>query len=257
VAGNTIESPRLLLLSASSLHPDGLANSSGQVGRNYMRHMTGSAYATFDKPVRMYRGETMAGIVADEAKHDPSRGFAGGYYMETLSLGPAFLASFVEPGEWGRGFTDKMDAYDRTAGMWLVGEDMPQESNRISLNTDATDQWGLPVPNVHFDDHPNDVAMRQHAYAAADAIYGAVGALSVHHTPPYPSTHNLGTCRMSADPADGVVDKWGKAHDVPNLFVSDGSVMTTGGAANPTLTIVALAKRQADHIKTELAAGSL
>jgi choline dehydrogenase-like flavoprotein len=257
VAGNSIETPRLLLMSASSLHPDGLANSSGQVGRNYMRHMTGSAYAIFDKPVRMYRGETMAGIVADEAKHDPGRGFAGGYYMETLSLGPAFLASFIEPGEWGRGFTDKMDAYERTAGMWLVGEDMPQETNRITLNTDVKDQWGLPVPDVHFDDHPNDVAMRQHAYAAADALYGAVGALSVHHTPPYPSTHNLGTCRMSADPADGVVDRWGKAHDVPNLFVSDGSVMTTGGAANPTLTIVALAKRQADHIISELAAGVL
>lgn len=98
VAGNSIESPRLLLMSASSLHPDGLANSSGQVGRNYMRHMTGSAYARFDQPVRMYRGETMAGIIADEAKHDLNRGFAGGYYMETLSLGPAFLASFIEPG---------------------------------------------------------------------------------------------------------------------------------------------------------------
>jgi len=141
--------------------------------------------------------------------------------------------------------------------MWLVGEDMPQESNRITLNTEVTDQWGLPVPNVHFDDHPNDVAMRRHAYAAADALYDAVGALSVHHTPPYPSTHNLGTCRMSAEPGEGVVDRWGKAHDVPNLFISDGSVMTTGGAANPTLTIVALAKRQADHIRTELAAGSL
>ena len=87
LAGNSIESPRLLLLSASSQFPDGLANSSGQVGCNYMRHMTGSAYAQFDKPVRMYRGETMAGIIADEAKHDTSRGFAGGYYMETLSLG--------------------------------------------------------------------------------------------------------------------------------------------------------------------------
>ena len=68
--------------------------------------MTGSAYAKFEQPVRMYRGETMAGIIADEAKHDTVRGFAGGYYMETLSLGPAFLASFVEPGEWGREFTD-------------------------------------------------------------------------------------------------------------------------------------------------------
>ncbi|MGI8414928.1 MAG: GMC oxidoreductase, partial [Nakamurella sp.] len=113
------------------------------------------------------------------------------------------------------------------------------------------------VPDVHFDDHANDVAMREHAYAAADKIYRAVGAGAVHHTPPYPSTHNLGTCRMSQKPADGVVDKWGKAHDVPNLFVSDGSQMTTGASANPTLTIVALAIRQADHLMTEMAAGNL
>jgi len=257
LAGNSIESPRLLLLSASSQHPDGLANSSGQVGRNYMRHMTGSAYARFDQPVRMYRGETMAGIIADEAKHDPNRGFAGGYYMETLSLGPAFLAAFVEPGEWGRSFTEKMDAYLNTAGMWIVGEDMPQESNRITLHDEVKDQHGLPVPNVHFDDHPNDVAMRTHGYAAADGLYSAVGATGVHHTPPYPSTHNLGTCRMSERPEDGVVDRWGKAHDVPNLYVSDGSVMTTGAAANPTLTIVALAMRQADHILAELSSGNL
>ena len=256
LAGNSIESPRLLLMSASSLHPDGLANSSGQVGRNYLRHMTGSAYATFERPVRMYRGETMAGIIADEARHDTSRGFAGGYYLETLSLGPAFLASFIEPGEWGRSFTAKLDAYLNTAGLWIVGEDMPQASNRVTLSAEK-DALGLPAPNVHFDDHPNDVAMREHGYAAADAIYGAVGALTVHHTPPYPSTHNLGTCRMSERPEDGVVDGWGRAHDVANLFVSDGSVMTTGGAANPTLTIVALAIRQAEYIAAELAAGRL
>ncbi len=150
-----------------------------------------------------------------------------------------------------------MDAYEHIAGMWIVGEDMPQESNRITLNNDVQDQHGLPVPNVHFDDHPNDVAMREHGYARADLLYEAVGALSVHHTPPYPSTHNLGTCRMSERPEDGVVDRWGKAHDVPNLFVSDGSVMTTGAAANPTLTIVALAMRQADHILQEMNAGNL
>ncbi len=257
VAGNSIESPRLLLMSASSLHPDGLANSSGQVGRNYMRHMTGSAYATFEQPVRMYRGETMAGIIADEAKHDTSRGFAGGYYLETLALGPAFLASFIEPGEWGRPFTEKMEAYAHTAGMWIVGEDMPQTTNRVTLNTDVKDALGLPAPDVHYDDHANDTTMRSHGFAAADTIYGGVGALTVHHTPPYPSTHNLGTCRMSARPEDGVVDGWGRAHDVANLFVSDGSVMTTGGAANPTLTIVALAIRQAEFIAAELGAGRL
>lgn len=257
VAGNSIETPRLLLMSASNDHPHGLANSSDQVGRNYMRHLTGSAYARFEQPVRMYRGETMAGLVADEAKHDPSRGFVGGFYLETLALGPAFLASFMEPGSWGREFTSWMDAYANIAGSWIVGEDMPQASNRVTLNHDVHDQHGLPVPNVNYSDHANDVAMRTYAYGAADRIYTSVGAQAVHHTPPYPSTHNLGTARMSADPADGVLNEYGRAHDVANLFVSDGSVMTTGAAANPTLTIVALAMRQADHIHDQLKAGNL
>jgi choline dehydrogenase-like flavoprotein len=257
VACNSIESARLLLLSASPMHPDGLANSSGQVGRNYMRHMTASVYASFEQPVRMYRGETMAGIVADESDHDESRGFAGGYYMETLALGVPFLAAFVDPGAWGPGFSATMDAYAHTAGMWLVGEDMPQAENRVTLNHDVLDQHGLPVPNVHFDDHPNDVAMREHAWDHGCALYESVGAVATVRTPPYPTTHNLGTCRMSERPQDGVVDGFGRAHDVPNLFVSDGSQFTTGAAANPTMTIVALAIRQAEYLSREIASGGL
>ncbi len=257
VAGNTIETPRLLLMSASAKFPNGLANSSGQVGRNYMRHTTGSVYAQFDEPVRMYRGETMAGIIADEARHDTARGFAGGYYLQTISLGPAFLASFADPGAWGREFTALLDGYANTAGLWIVGEDMPQESNRVTLNTGVKDAFGLPVPNVHYDDHPNDVAMRNHGYRQSTALYEAVGARSSHHTPPYPSTHNLGTARMSADPADGVANGFGQSHDVDNLFISDGSAFTTSAAANPTLTIVALAMRQAEYIADQLGKGDL
>lgn len=257
VAGNSFESPRLLLNSASAMFPDGLANSSGQVGRNYMRHMTGSVYASFDKPVRMWRGTTMAGIIQDEARHDPSRGFVGGYELETLALGIPFMAAFLDPGAWGREFTSALDAYENMAGMWIVGEDMPQETNRVTLNHDVKDQHGLPVANVHFSDHPNDIAMRNHAYKQGTAVYEAVGATRTFPTPPYPSTHNLGTNRMSENPRDGVVNRWGRAHDVPNLFVSDGSQFTTGAAENPTLTIVALAIRQADHIARELSAQNL
>jgi choline dehydrogenase-like flavoprotein len=199
----------------------------------------------------------MAGIVTDESRNDPDRGFVGGYYMQLLALGVPFLAAFLDPGAWGPDFASKMEAYERTAGMWLVGEDMPQSTNQVTLNREVTDQHGLPVPNVHFDDHANDVAMREHAYGAGEAVYEAVDAVRTHRVTPYPSTHNLGTCRMSADPADGVVDAFGRAHDVPNLFVSDGSVFTTGAAANPTLTIVALATRQAEHIVDEMKAGAL
>jgi choline dehydrogenase-like flavoprotein len=252
VAANAIESPRLLLNSASSRFPDGLANSSGQVGRNYMRHMTGSVYAIFDKPVNMHRGTTMAGIIADESPNNPARGFVGGYLMETLSLGLPFMAAFLNPGAYGESFTEALEHYTHMAGMWLVGEDMPQEKNRVTLHPGEKDQYGLPVPNVHFDDHPNDIAMRSHAYRQGSAIYQAVGALKSYEVPPYPSTHNLGTNRMSARPGDGVCNKWGQTHDIPNLFISDGSQFTTGGAENPTLTIVALAIRQAEYIVEQM-----
>ncbi|WP_424895133.1 GMC family oxidoreductase [Tepidimonas sp. HKU79] len=252
VAGNAIETPRLLLLSASSKFPDGLANSSGQVGRNYMRHMTGSVYAAFNQPVHMYRGTTMAGYIGDESGNNPKRGFVGGYEMETLSLGLPFMAAFLNPGAWGEEFAWWLDHYTHMAGMWLVGEDMPRESNRVTLNKDVKDKYGNPVPNVHFDDHANDIAMRNHAYEQGEKVYKAVGAIRTFRTPPYPSTHNLGTCRMSSNPRDGVCNKWGQTHDIPNLFISDGSQFTTGGAENPTLTIVALAIRQADYIAQQM-----
>jgi choline dehydrogenase-like flavoprotein len=252
VAGNSIESPRLLLMSASNMFKDGLANSSGQVGKNYMRHMTGSVYAAFENTVNMYKGTTMAGIVRDEARHDPSRGFVGGYELETLSLGVPFMAAFLDPGGWGIDFAWWMENYTKLAGMWIVGEDMPRETNRVTLNTSIKDKYGNPVPNVHFDDHSNDIAMRNHAFAQGEKIYQAAGAVKTFRTPPYPSTHNLGTNRMSEKAKDGVVNKWGQTHDIPNLFVSDGSQFTTGGAENPTLTIVTLAIRQADYIAKQM-----
>jgi choline dehydrogenase-like flavoprotein len=118
---------------------------------------------------------------------------------------------------------------------------MPQETNRITAHASEKDQFGMPVPNVHFDDHPNDIAMREHAFGQGRAIYEAAGA-----------THNLGTCRMSARASDGVVNKNGQAHDIDNLFISDGSQFTTGAAENPTLTIVTLAIRQADYIARQM-----
>jgi choline dehydrogenase-like flavoprotein len=257
VAGNSIESPRLLLNSASSKFPDGLANSSGQVGKNYMRHMTGSVYAIFDKPVHMYRGTTMAGIIRDESINKPDRGFVGGYEMETLSLGVPFMAAFLEPGAWGRDFAKAMEGYSNMAGMWLVGEDMPQEKNGVTLHASEKDQYGLPVPNVHFDDHANDVAMREHAFKQGSAVYDAVGATKTFRTPPYPSTHNLGTNRMAENARDGVVNKHGQTHDIANLFISDGSQFTTGAAENPTLTIVALAIRQAEYITDQMSKNAI
>ncbi len=252
VAGNSIETPRLLLNSESSMFSDGLANSSDQVGRNYMRHLTASVYAVFEQPVRMYRGETMAGHIEDEAPNAPERGFVGGYYLQLLSLGVPFMAAFMDPGGWGPDFASAMESYENMAGMWLVGEDMPQAGNRVTLNHDVLDQHGQPVPNVHYDDHANDLAMREHAYQAGEALHQSVGAVRTIRTPPYPATHNIGTARQSARAEDGVVNGFGQSHDIPNLFVSDASQFTTGAAANPTLTIVALAIRQAEYIVDQL-----
>ena len=124
----------LLLNSENSQSPDGLANSSGQVGKNYMRHMTGSVYAAFEKPVHMWRGTTMAGIITDESGNEPKRGFVGGYEMETLGIRPSISwQPSLDPGAWGKDFTAKMDEYSHMAGMWLVGEDMPQETNAVTI----------------------------------------------------------------------------------------------------------------------------
>ena len=222
-----------------------------------MRHTTASVYATFENPVHMYRGTTMAGIIRDEGKNDPSRGFFGGYEMETISLGLPFMAAFINPGAWGRTYTSALDDYSNMAGMWIIGEDMPQETNRITLDPTVKDPNGMPVASVHFDDHPNDFAMREHGFKQGAAVYDAVGATRTIRTPPYPSTHNLGTNRMSENPRDGVVNKHGQAHDVKNLFVSDGSQFTSGAGCNPTLTIVSLAIRQADYIAPQMSAKAI
>ena len=110
----------------------------------------------------------------------------------------------------------------------------------------------MPIPNVHYDDHENDIAMREHAFQQGTAVYEAAGATNVKRTPPYPSTHNMGTCRMSAKPEDGVCNGFGQSHQISNLFISDGSQFTTGAAENPTLTIISLAIRQADYIAVQM-----
>jgi choline dehydrogenase-like flavoprotein len=252
VAGNSIETPRLLLNSASSKFASGLANSSGQVGRNYMAHLTGAVYAMMPGPVYQHRGTQMAGIIKDEDGHNPSRGFAGGYELETLpAFGMPGFPAYAKPGGWGRDYAKDIENYRNSAGLWIVGEDMPQETNRVTLAGEK-DQHGMPVAHVHYKDHANDTAMRNHAWKQATAVYEAAGATKVYTRMPFPSTHNMGTCRLSAKARDGVANGWGQTHDVKNLFISDGSQFTTSAAENPTLTIVALAIRQADYIADQM-----
>jgi choline dehydrogenase-like flavoprotein len=257
VAGNAIETARLLLLSSSSKFPQGLANSSGQVGRNYCHQITGFVWGIFDKPVYSWRGATLAGVVEDEVVNDPQRGFVGGYRIELLALDLPTLPLVGLPYGWGRDFASIMESYRNMAGMFINGEDLPRSENRVTLNPQVKDQHGLPVANIHVDEHANDQAMRKHAQGQMSKMYDAIGAKRIILGPTPPATHNMCTARMSADPRDGVSNAWGQTHDIKNLFVSDGSALSTPGAANPTLTIVALALRQAEYIAQQAKARAI
>ena len=194
----------------------------------------------------------------DEIRHDPARGFAGGYHLELAALDlPSLPLAGMPSSLWGRDLGFLLDRYDRMAGMLINGEDMPRATNRVTLSDTVRDRFGLPVAHIHIDEHPNDTAMRAHAQRQGRAMYEAVGAVRTAVSRQTPATHNMGTARMSRDPKDGVVDGYGRAHDVPNLFVSDGSALSTPGSANPTLTIVALALRQAEYIAQRMAAREL
>lgn len=257
IAGNAIETPRLLLNSASPLFPDGLANASGQVGRNYTRHVGALSLGIFEKPVNMHRGITTPGTVFDEAGHDERRAFAGGYLMEAVSMGLPSVALLMKPGGWGADYAAFLEQYAHMAGVLLVGEEMPCPENRVTLDNERRDQHGLPIPRVHVDEHSMCHSLRKHYYERVEAIFGAVGVKEVRHIIPASAAHNMGTCRMSSDRSAGVTNAAGQCHDVDNLFISDGSLFPTSSCENPTLTIVALAIRQADYILQNMARGDL
>jgi len=247
VAGNVVETTRLLLNSASGKFPDGLGNSSGHLGRNYMRHVTSLVHARMPGEVNFHRGPRQAGLIMDEARHDPGRGFAGGYYLEAAAGSPDGVSMRL-PG-WGKEFADNMAHYKYMAGIFVTGEDPPQAGNRITLHPERKDQYGLPVPVLEYSMHPNSLDMQAHANARSKDLYESLGGKVIGDISGTGlGCHNMGVARMSDNPDDGVTNRWGQVHDIPNLFVSDGSVFTSSAAANPTLTITALAIRQADHI---------
>ena len=246
VAGNSLESPRLLLNSAVGQVP---ARSGEQLG-------AGGPQLHASHHRQRLRGVRQAGAHVSRHHHGRHRARRGAQRSEArlrrwLRAGdavarPAVHGGVPQSGRLGPQLHQRHRRLPQHGGLWIVGEDMPREQNRVTLDPKVKDANGMPVASVHFDDHENDEKMRNHAYRQGAAIYEAVGAVRTFPTPPYPSTHNLGTNRMSANARDGVVNKWGQTHDIKNLFVSDGSQFTTGAACNPTLTIVALAIRQAD-----------
>ena len=258
VAGNAPETTRLLLNSANAQFPDGLANSSGQVGRNYMRHVITALVGIMPGEVHLYKGTQIAGVIRDETRHDPGRGFFGGFQIHTVPFTPAYLARTMLPGGWGGEFTRIMEQYHKFAGLMIMGEDPPVAENRITLHPERKDQYGLPVTVVNYQHHPNNLAMIGYAMDVGRRLYASLGATEMFDmVNVFPATHNMGTARMGNDPATSVCDRWGRTHDIENLYISDGSLFPSSGCENPTITIVALVLRQAGHILGRLAGNEL
>ena len=258
VAGNAPETTRLLLNSGNDKFPEGLANSSGELGKNYMRHVITALVGVMPGEVHFYKGAQIAGVIRDETRHDPGRGFSGGFQIHTVPFTPGYLANTLFQNKWGRELADLMEQYSHFAGIMIMGEDLPMPDNRITLHKQRRDQYGLPVTVVHYEHHPNNRAMIDYAMDVSRRIYDSVGASRTFDMiDVFPATHNMGTARMGDDPRNSVCNKWGRTHDIKNLYISDGSLFPTVGCENPTITIVALVLRQAEDIIRRLSTGEI
>ncbi len=257
LAANVVETTRLLLHSRTARFPNGLANSSDQVGRNYMRHVMTMILGLMPGEVHFYKGTQTAGVIRDEVKHDTTRGFSGGYQFHTLNLRPDQVAGMMDPNGWGKDYAELLRKYKNIACVIANGEDPPQQNNRITLHRTEKDRFGMPVAVVNYRFHPNTSAMIKHAQGKADAMYRSLGATDVFFNRDFGATHNMGTARMGNEAATSVCNKWGQTHDIKNLFVSDGGLFVTSASANPTLTIISLALRQAAYLAQQLKSGAM
>ncbi len=251
VAGNAVETARLLLLSTSPLFPNGLANASGLVGKRFMEHLSVFSHGVFGERVDPWRGVPTGGILQDFYETNRSHGFARGFTIsvENEPQWPLATAHML-PG-WGAEHKALVkERFGHMVGLASDGEQLPDERNQIRLDPSVKDLYGLPVPQIVNAHGANDLAMIEAISTKLREILEAAGAgsITVNKIVAGASSHYLGTCRMGKDPQTSVVDAWCRAHDVPNLFIGDGSVFVTGGAANPALTISALATRTADGI---------
>jgi choline dehydrogenase-like flavoprotein len=254
VCANGAESARLLLMSADAKHPDGLANSSGMVGRNLMFNTYAQVHALFEHELNEFKSVQVTRILHDFYETDPKRGFYGGGGLDARS-GPmpmAWAAFAPPPGRrWGAPLKELLEAMPRAMMIATHGTSLPLASNRVDLDPALEDAWGLPALRVTYRDHPDDLAFARFLQDRGVEILQAAGALEVWKDPVVEavnSPHLLGTARMGNDPRTSVVDRHHRAHDVPNLFVCDGSSFVTSGRGQPTMTIMALAFRAGEHI---------
>ncbi len=258
VSANGAETPRLLLNSANGLHPDGLANSSGFVGRNLMTNSFAGAGAVFEHPLNEFKGVQVTRVSHEYYDSDPARGFYGGGGIDAragFASTPMVYAAFggdPEAPKWGAGFKANLEHdYPRSLSVSCDGTSLPLDRNNITIDPTARDKWGRPSIRVTYKEHDDDVALKKFMQDRAMEILDAMGAeksWSSGFSDGIGGVHLLGTCRMGDDPQTSVVDKYHRTHDIPNLFLCDGSSFVTSGRGQPTMTIMALAFRAADHI---------
>jgi choline dehydrogenase-like flavoprotein len=257
VAGYSIETPRLLLNSKSAAFPDGLANSSGLVGKNLMAQAGPVVWGRFREMIRQYKAPPACALTEQFYETDPSNDFVRGYALQTVSPLPIAMAHLIaeESGAFGTELLRAMQRYNHYACLGVLGEILPDERNSVSIDPVATDRFGIPVAYVVFNLFENDRRMMRAGIARAVEVLEAAGAEETHWVERF--AHLVGTCRMGFSPSDSVVDQWCRSWDVPNLFVCDGSVLPTQGSANPALTVSALAARTADWINENVRGGAL
>ena len=256
VCANGAETPRLLLNSKSNLFPNGLANSSGVVGKYLMFNGGGFSSGVFEHEINGFKGIVATRLVWDLYELDPKLGLSGGGGFDfRFDLGPVYAAlNFMPPDapKWGKDFK-KLVAhnYNRTLSAYGHTTSLPVATNSISLDPSVKDVWGVPAIRMTYEDHPQDLKLYQYFADRGEELLKAAGALKTWKQTPESqqfSVHLLGTCRMGNDPKTSVVDKYNRAHDVKNLFIVDGSSLVTSGRGQPTMTIQALAFRAGDYI---------
>lgn len=259
MACNGIGTPRILLNSASDRFPDGLANSSGLVGRNLMLHPYARIRGHFDEEMDGHRGPPIGLWSMQFYETDPNLDFRRGYTFQfSRGIGPAKtaidgMASGLIP--WGEHHHAAFGKYfGHSAGMVSICEDLPEAHNRVTLDPILTDSDGIPAPRITYRLSRNSKRMLAHSVARGVEILEAAGAhdITTEAPLPYAGWHLMGTARMGVDPETSVVNEWGRSHDVKNLFIVDGSVFVTSGGVNPTSTIQAVALYVADQIKSRI-----
>jgi choline dehydrogenase-like flavoprotein len=262
---NGAETPRLLLLSESARYPGGLANSSGLVGKYLMFTGWALTAGVFDEPLNEFKSALVTRVLHDFYEFDATRGFYGGGGLDArLDFAPIAFALSGLPTDvprWGAEYKRTLRRYyTRTMNVAGHSTSLALESNTVSLDPTVKDAWGLPALRVTYRDHPDDLAMMRFLQARGLELLAAAGAQRTWSFPVAEqsgSNHLLGTCRMGDDARKSVVDKFHRTHDVPNLFLCDGSSFVTSGRGQPTCTIQALAYRAADHIARFARAGEI